>query len=434
MKNTLLIFSIVFLSKLSFGQQTILPGDKSINKTLLKSATYVLEYSVIEAGTFRGIGNYKIEINYDKATLDVKTTLSFKNKTDSWQDHIIADGDSFKPKSITSKSSDRKLNLTFSDEISGVIEYHQSRQKTIIKERSKGLFFDILTYPYILPALPLVEGYTAVIPVYNYEALSKDKQYSNVRITGVHSENYSTKFSGFHKVWRVEVFEESTQQNYQYYIDQKTQKIWEIRLQTPNGGLLYLKNNEIDSSPLKNKFDKQQTMKLITQGKSSIKGQAFARDNKNGGVMKGMAVLNVNKKQFAPIGTVIVLIPFTDYFKEWNKKNESNFKRTLPPQPLDDGADECMLQTTVYDEQGHFEFTNLMPGEYLLSTSFIYAHDATLTTVVGRTDYFIDGNYQGSSAITNSENYVASVKAKIKKVVTIKKDGEMITVKLNKTK
>lgn len=434
MKNKILLCLIVLITNLSFGQQTILPGDKSINKALLESTTYVLEYAVIENGEFRGIGDYKIEINYDKVTLDVKTTLSFKNKSNTWKDHILADGNSFKPISIDSKSSDRNLSINYSNGIRGLIEDHHNQKKTIIKEQSKGLFFDIYTYPYILPALPLAEGYKAIIPVYDYEALSGDERYSNVRITGVYTDNYSSKFTGFHKVWRVEVFEESRKQQYQYYIDQKTQKIWEIRLQTPNGNLIYLKNNEIDFNPLKNKFDKEATIKLITQGKSTIKGQAFARDNKNGGALQGMAVLNVNKKQFAPIGTVIVLIPYTAYFKEWNEQNESNFKKALPPQPMEEGADECMLQATVYDEEGHFEFTNLMTGEYLISTSFIYAHDATLTTVVGRTDYFINGNYQGSNAITNSENFVAGVKAKIKKIVTIKKEEEIISIKLSKTK
>lgn len=433
MKKITSLLLIQFVSLYMFGQQTILPGSPSINKSLLKSATYILEYSVIQEGEFVEIGSYKMDIKYNNLTLDVKSTLSFKNKNNPWTDHIVADGSSFKPISLESKRSYRNLNLNFSNEITGLFENHDNHKKTSIKEKAKGSFFDIAIYPYILPALPLAEGYKALIPVFDYEAVSEDKRYSNVKITGVYAENYSSKFSGFHKVWRVEVFEESTKQRYQYYIDQKTQKIWEIRLQPQKGDLVYLKNNEIDFNPLKNKFDKETTMKLITQGKSTIKGQAFARDNKNGSALQGMAVLNVNKKQVAPIGTVIVLTPYSDYFKEWNKRNETNFKKILPPQPLEEGAVECMLQTTVIDDEGHFEFTNLMEGDYLVSTSFIYSHDATLTTVVGQTDYFINGNYQGSTAITNSENYVADVKAKIKTIVTIKKDGETVNIKLKKT-
>lgn len=433
MNKIMYLLLIQFVSLYMFGQQTILPGDKSINKSLLKSTSYIMEYSTINNGTLVNLGTYKMQIDYNNQTLKVNTVFSFNNENETWIDHIVADGTSFKPISIESKRSDRNLNLNYSNEITGLFEDHKSHKKTIIKEKAKGSFFDIAIYPYILPALPLVEGYKAIIPVYDYEALSANDQYSNVLITGVYSDFFSSNFSGIHKVWRVEIFEESTKQTYQYYIDQKTQKIWEIRLQPKTGDLIYLKNNEIDFNPLKNKFDKEATLKLITQGKSTLKGQAFARDNKNGGGFQGKAVLNVNRKQFAPIGTVIVLIPYTDYFKEWNKRNETNFKKGLAPQPLEVGAVECMVQTTVIDNEGHFEFANLMEGEYLVSTSFVYSHDATLTTVVGQTDYFINGNYQGSNAITNSESYVADVKAKIKTIVTIKKEGEIVNIKLKKT-
>lgn len=433
MNKITLIFLFQFITLNTFGQQTILPGDKSINKSLLKSTSYIMEYSTIQNGAFVSLGNYKVEINYNNQTLDVHATLSFKNKNKPWKDHIVADGTNFKPISFDSERSDRNLNLNFGNEITGYYESHNNQKKTIIKEKSNGLFFDITTYPYILPALPLAEGYKAIIPVYDYEASTAKSRYSNVLITGVYSDFFSSNFSGIHRVWRVEAFEESTKQTYQYYIDQTTQKFWEIRLQSPKGNLIYLKNNEIDFNPLKNKFDKDATLKLITQGKSIIKGQAFARDNKNGGALQGMAVLNVNKKQVAPIGTVIVLTPYTNYIKEWNKRNDLYFMKGLAPLPLPEGADECMKQTAVYDNEGHFEFSNLMAGEYLVSTSFIYEHDATLTTVVGRTDYFVNGNYQGSDAITSAHNYVADVKAKIKTIVTINKDGEIVTIKLKKT-
>lgn len=433
MNKLIPLLLILFGLHYVFGQQTILPGDKSINKSLLKSTSYTMEYSTIQNGILVNLGNYKMQINYNNQTLEVNTVLSFNNNTETWKDYIVADGTSFRPISIDSKRSDRNLNLNYSNEITGLLENHENHKKILIKEKAKGLFFDIAIYPYILPTLPLTDGYKAIIPVYDYEAVPAESRYSNVKITGVYSDFFSSSFSGVHKIWRVEVFEESTKQNYQYYIDQKTQKFWEIRLQTKKGDLVYLKNNEIDFNPLKNKFDKEATLKLITEGKSTLKGQAFARDNRNGGGFQGKAVLNVNKKQFAPKGTVIVLVPYTNYFKEWNKRNETYFKEGLAPQPLEVGAVECMVQTTVIDDEGHFEFANLMDGDYLVSTSFIYSHDATLTTVVGQTDYFIDGNYQGSTAITNSENYVADVKAKIRTIVTIKKNGEILNMKLKKT-
>lgn len=430
----IIVFSILHLLIIdTFGQQIILPGDKSINKSLLKSTTQIFDYSNMQNGILTTIGNYKIEINYNNQTLDVSTTLSFNNKNKPWKDRYVADGNTFKPISVESFRSDRSLFLNFGKEVTGTLEHHIRNKKTIIKEKIKDTFFDISIYPFILPTLPLIDGYKAIMPVFDYEALEYDKKFSNIRITGVYSDYHNSSFTGNHNVWRVEVHEESTQNNYQYYIDKKTGKFWKIYFNTIAGNIIELKNNESDFNPLKNKFDFESTIKLTTKGKSTIKGQAFARDNKNGGALKGMAILNVNKKQLAGKGTIIVLTPYTDYFKEWNKFNDSNYKKGLPTLPLPEGAKECAKETTVTDDDGNFEFTNLMPGEYLLTTTFLYEHDATLTTVTGYTNYYMNGIYQGSNAITSSENFVADVKTKIKKVVSIKKDGDIVNTKLKKT-
>lgn len=418
----------------SLAQTKILPGDPSINKSLLKSSTIIMEYSSSQNGSALSlVGNYKIEVAYSAQTLDVKTTLSFKNKNTPWTDHFVTDASSFKPISVASQRSDRSLNLNFGNEITGSLQDHNRGTKTTIKEKSKGSYFDKSIYPFIIPALPLKEGYKATIPVFDYEALDNNKKYSNILITGVYSDTYRSNFTGTYKVWRVEVFEESTQQTFEYFIDQKTGKFWKLFFRTPDGIIIELKNNESDFNPLKSKFDKEATLKLITQGKSIIKGQAFAKDNKNGGALQGMAVLNVNKKQVAAQGTKIVLTPYTAYFKEWNKTNEANYKKIIPPLPLPEGAEECFIETSIYDDEGHFEFKNLMPGDYLITTIFEYEHSATSTSVVGYTDYYTNGIYQGSNEITNSQNFIADVKAKIKKVVTVKNDGEVVEIKLKKT-
>ena len=433
MKKLILFSTLQLFTFFSYGQKIILPGDKSINKSLLKSATHILDYSSISNGNLINIGYYKIEVNYNDQNLDVNTTLFFNNKDKPWKDHYVANGNSFNPVSVESARSDRSLFLNFANEITGSHQDHDRNKKTIIKEKPKGSFFDISIYPYLLSALPLTEGYKANIPVYDYEALTADKKFSNVEITGVYAKEYFSSFTGTHKIWRVEVYEKSSQNSLQYYIDQKTGKFWKIILSTVNGNIVELKNNESDYNPLKSKFDLDATLKLITQGKSAIKGQAFARDNKNGGGLQGMAVLNVNKKQVAGKGTIIVLTPYTAYFKEWNKVNNTNYKKGLPTLPLPEGARDCAKETAVIDDDGNFEFTNLMAGEYLLTTSFLYEHDATLTTITGYTDYFANGIYQGSSAITSSKNFMADVKAKIKTVVKIEKDGEVVNVKLKKT-
>jgi hypothetical protein len=434
MKTLIVTILLQYISCTCLAQTNILQGDLSINKSFLKSRTTIMEYSSSQNGSALSlVGNYKIEVAYSAQTLDVKTTLSFKNKNTPWIDHLVTDATSFNPISLASQTSSRSLKLNFGNEITGSLQDYNRGTKTTIKEKSKASYFDKSIYPFTIPALPLKEGYKATIPVFDFEALESNKKYSNVLITGVYSVAYRSNFTGTHKVWRVEVFEESTQQTLKYFFDQKTGRFWKLFFRTANGILIELKNNESDYNPLKSRSDKEATLKLITQGKSIIKGQAFAKDNKNGGALQRMAVLNVNKKQVAPKSTKIVLTPYTCYFKEWNKTNEVNYKKIIPPLPLPEGTEECFIETSIFDDEGHFEFSNLMPGEYLITTVFEYEHSATSTSVVGYTDYYTNGIYQGSNEITNSRNFIADAKAKINKVATVKNDGEVVETKLKKT-
>ena len=180
----------------------------------------------------------------------------------------------------------------------------------------------------------------------------------------------------------------------------------------------------------KAKFDKKQTMQLVTGGKSVIKGQAFARDNESG--IKGIAILNVNKKQYAARGTTVVLIPYTDYYKEWIEVSKKYSKQGKVVE-LPKEARECIRVAQVTNNEGQFEFTNLMPGQYLLYSQFGYQHTQHASEVVGRRDHYVNNSYQGSSDILNYFTYNINASAYVDKVVTIKKDGDVELIKLKKT-
>jgi len=193
-----------------------------------------------------------------------------------------------------------------------------------------------------------------------------------------------------------------------------------------------LVNKEPEHNLFVNKFNKEETLNLIKNGSSVISGQVFARDNQNDGALKGMAVLNINKKQFAKAGTSVILIPYTEFFKEWIKLNETSRKKGKAI-PLPQEATECIKVAPVYDNQGHFEFVNLMPGDYLVYTEFGYVHTGKKTEVTGYTDTYINGMFHGSRANTETYGYSTNASASAKKIVTIKKDGDKEFVKLKKT-
>jgi hypothetical protein len=168
---------------------------------------------------------------------------------------------------------------------------------------------------------------------------------------------------------------------------------------------------------------------MVKSGNSVIIGQAFVRDNENEGIFKKMAIANIHKKQYARTGTSVILIPYTDFFKEWIKLNKASRKKGRAI-PLPKEAAECIKVATVYDNDGHFEFTNLMPGEYLLYTEFGYVHATSRTEVTGYTDTYINGMFQGTRTNTATYNYSTNEAVTIQKTVTIKSDGDKVEVKL----
>jgi hypothetical protein len=432
----IIVTSIFFVySLVGRSQIKIVPGDSSIDKSWIKSNSYTMGYAIYKNGSYIEIGNYKTDIVVENQKIDIKTSLSFKNSDIVWKDHFISNANNFKPISNKSeRSGDRTLSLNFSNSITGEFQDNKTGKKTPINENSKGNYFDIAIYPYILKGLPLQSGYKAVLPIFDYESVYANNKFCNVIIKEVKTDLYISNLTGEHKVWKVSVFEESTKHNFQYYIDKETRKIWLISIVSAKGDKIELKNKEIDFNPFQNVFNKEETLKLVNDGNSTIEGVAFARDNQNEGALKGIAILNINKKQFAPKGTTIVLMPYTAYYKEWMTLNKKQDKiKNAQPIPLPKEAFDCFKFTTIYDDEGHFEFTNLLPGDYFLSTSFKYQHTSLRSEVTGVSDVYIGGNYVGSNVYSSVFAYSSLGAANVQEIVTVKKEGEKVKVKLKKT-
>ncbi len=413
------------------AQTVLTPGDHSFDKKWLKSGKYEMACFSLDGGRNKTeISTFVIEINSGSGPLAIYTTLKLPGSDDQWKDTSIVDGHTFKPVYRSSFNRNREMVLKYGKEVTGHYYDKQTKERSAIKEPVKEAFFDSYSYPYLLALLPLASGYNAHMTVYDY----KPGNTSNIKktlIEEVKNSLYVSELTGEHKSWHVSVYEQATNEKYEYYIDKETRRLWKIEVFS-NGQHILMVDKELDYNPFKSKFDKVATLKMLKSGSAVISGEAFARDNQNEGALGGMAVLNINKKQYARAGTQIVLIPYTDIFREWMKLNEASRKKGRAiPLPAD--VAECMKVTTVYDDKGHFEFVNLMPGDYLLYTEFGYVHTSIQTEVTGYSDRYINGLYQGTYTHTTTNAYDGNASAAIKKVVTIKKEGDKVEVKLKKT-
>ncbi|NII29331.1 hypothetical protein HB364_29900 [Pseudoflavitalea sp. X16] len=412
------------------AQTVLVPGEKVLDKKWIRNGTYEMACYASSGGQQVEISSFTIKINSTDKALSVYTALQMTGSDDIWVDTSIADGNTFKPVYRSSFSPAKEMVVNYGKEVTGYYYDKQTKKRHTIKEGGNNAFFDSNTYPYLLGLLPLTTGYKNDLAVYDFKPGNQTNT-KKARIEQVKSNLYTSNLTGEHKVWQVNVYEEATKDSYVYYIDKDTRRLWKVEILT-QGQQLLLIDKEIDYNPFTTQFDKATTLKLVTTGNSVIIGQAFARDNQNEGMLKGIAIFNINKKQHAQAGTSVILIPYTDFYKEWIKLNDAARKKGRAI-PLPKEAAECIKVTTVYDKEGHFEFTNLMPGEYLLYTEFGYEHTSSRTEVVGYTDTYINGMFQGSRANTTTYNVSTNAAAAIKKTITIKADGDKIEVKLKKT-
>jgi hypothetical protein len=413
-KRLFLNFCLSICSIFVFGQNKILPGAQSLNINLIKIGNSTMGYYFVKDKNPLEICTYQTEVSTNENQLLFNSKLIFLKSDKAWKEQIILDKNTLKP---ISRKSERETQ-TFDIKHTNI---------------NKGDYFDIATYPLVLCALPLNTGYKATIPVIDYDSPNKDK-IQNVNITDVKSNIYNSELTGEHQVWKVSVNEESTGNLYDYFIDKTSRKIYKITVSS-KGNTLILVDKETDFNPFKNTFDKEATLKMVTKGNSVISGEAFAKDDRSGRDDSKIRidVLNINKKQFAPKGTKVILLPYTEYFKEWMELNKKQKKiKGAPPIPLSEEAKSCVLITEIYNDKGNFEFTNLTEGEYFVFISFGYTDTFSRREITGTSDVYINGQYAGTQLNTDIFDYAQTGNANFQKIVTIKSNGETVKIKLKR--
>lgn len=321
----ILTLSILLLAAFVNAQKIPVIGGGQFDKSFYKDVRQEMSYSLRNGGSDNEIGSFVFETRMKENRLHVYTSLRLFNSTDTWIDTSIADGQTFQPVYRSSSTPAGEMVLNYEKEITGFYYDRKTKKKTAIREPGQSIFFDSYAYPYLLGLLPLTSGYKSEIAIYDYKQGS-ERNIKKCRIEEVKSNVFVSSLTGEHKTWQVDVLEEASNDRYIYYFDKDSRRLWKIEIFS-RGQHIVLADRESDYNPFTAAFDKEETLKLIKSGTATITGKVFARDNQNSGMLKGMAVLNVNKKQYARKGTSILLIPYTAYFKEWVKLNESLRKK-----------------------------------------------------------------------------------------------------------
>ena len=176
-------------------------------------------------------------------------------------------------------------------------------------------------------------------------------------------------------------------------------------------------------------FDKKQAEAQLGYGKSTIEGVAFTREKRTIPFTMGAVKVKTGKKHMARPNTVVMLFPVTEYFTEFynlRKKLESKTKQFI----MSNESFAVRREAYTYD-YGRFRFENLKVGKYYLETIVDFTAVGSYKQQTGTsTAYNVYGTPLYSTPIYETFFYDYEAAHRESKFVEVKKDGQVIEIKL----
>lgn len=405
----------------------VAPGSPDINTKYIKSEKSLYTVYYVKDNNWDKQGSLIYDITSTGNQLTLKNSYTPKDNSRVTVRTSVVDPRTLKSISYTSDERKTKLNLNFGETITGNYYSKETQKDKKVNFRPTEAFIDFNWTDMMIGTLPLDVGYKARIPQFYYnDGSNVHVEYYTIK--EVKSYSYSSPKTGKHATWLVTLLEESTNAIYNYVVDKKDRRLWQREMSMSKGMWEITVNEELDYQPIKNKFNKEQAIRQISNGNSVIIGTAFARSS-SGKKLGGL--VNTAKKQYAPKGTEILLFPNSAYYDEWLDVNKKIRKeKKIAEVPLDPDFGHSIKRTKIYDDEGHFEFADLMPGNYIIMTSFDFTNSYNYSYVSGYTNYYNYWGYAGSTTNYGTGRSSYTDKANIEKRITIDKDGDKKEVSL----
>ncbi len=352
---------------------------------------------------------------------------------------IVLNAKTFEPIRAQAETESFSYNITFGSTIKGELENFKTGEKEKFNEPIEEKFFVGSSLEILVSLLPLAQGYKAFIPQVTFDEGYRTKV---MRWEIEKIQEYKMPSCNLGEVIDVFLVELSNTllvgESYKMVIDKNTRRIIMNIKNAGNGEKFYV-DAERDLNPIKTKFDPTAAKAMISQGSSSITGQAYTIDEN-----LPKSSFQRPKRILAPVGSIVMLIPNTPYFKEWLGFNTS-IRQKFPPEfvgkevikgcggyPLPLEVRDQTLVTEVTDNKGSFSFQNLKPGEYHVLVQFV-ATKYTHTTKTPTGGYTVSVNPDGTgsaSPIMDVKHWGSPTNVSNYALVKISSEGETVKVKL----
>lgn len=224
MKLLQLLPILLFLQPaFSNAQQTLQTPEKNeVDRTLIKNENYSMVWYAMKDTAKVEIGKVDTRILKSGKNITVSSTVKMKNMPD-WKDETVAQFSNFAPVQHTSFNVQRDMLLDFGQKntVTGYYLDKTKNNRTEINETTEGKFFDSNLYTQLIRWLPLKEGYTTEMAIFDYNPAS-GKGIMKAYVTGTKKGTYKNK-----QVWIVSVTDDISQKTAlsTYFIDSKTREL-----------------------------------------------------------------------------------------------------------------------------------------------------------------------------------------------------------------
>lgn len=232
-----IILSILALTIITFVNAQ---NNNTFESKWIQNESYDMTFYSIKDTVKTVIGEIENKLEINNGIILQSMTLKskmFKNDFVDVTEYRLSD---LKPIFHTSNNDQRFLTVVYGDTIYAIYRNVKDKKIRNYTERinNKLKYFESSVYQNIIRWLPLEEGYSNDIAIYNYDPNSRTGIFE-VKITEVISEKYQTKKSGLREVWKVTEFYENLKTV--HYIDKEDRKLWKQEI---NGGIMLMIREE----------------------------------------------------------------------------------------------------------------------------------------------------------------------------------------------
>ncbi|MFC4635330.1 hypothetical protein ACFO3O_15580 [Dokdonia ponticola] len=238
--SKIVLLSLCYLLGISTvkSQNSLNPSNLKIEKTFELPEKYVMDFFFMADTLKVPIGKiYTTIVEIDEK---ISTTTKVKmNKLDvQWVDSTVVNSSNFKPIYHSSVNQQREMVLIFGKKITGFYKDKATDSNTPILEEHSLSFFDSNFYPHLIKLLPLQNGFTTTISIFDYNPKSK---VGVMNATIKNTKLIVMDFKGEQrKVWKVNTTNDISDNKSvtTFYIDKLTKKTLKQITETEQGQLV----------------------------------------------------------------------------------------------------------------------------------------------------------------------------------------------------